>query len=86
MMTFHNLVNYVGAIPFRPFRIKMVSGKTLDIRHPEMIQIGVTTAIVYTWMDMEIEEPKERQKEISVVLIESIEHLEARTPHERTAN
>ncbi len=25
------------AVPFRPFRITMVNGKTYDVRHPEML-------------------------------------------------
>jgi hypothetical protein len=33
------LLSYVRADHFRPFRIKMLSGKTYDIRHPEMIRV-----------------------------------------------
>jgi len=75
MMTIGRLVNYVGAEPFRPFRIKMTSGETFEIRHPEMIQIGRTTATVFTWMSEDNEDPKEREREISILLIESIEPL-----------
>ncbi len=40
MMTFKKLGDYVTAEPFRPFRIKMASGQSFDIRHPEMILVG----------------------------------------------
>ena len=73
MMIFRNLVNYIGAEPFRPVRIKMTSGEVFEIRHPEMIAIGRTTAHVFTWMSEDDDDPKERGREISMFLIESIE-------------
>ncbi len=48
MMTFRNFGDYLGAEPFRPFRIKLASGSTYEIRHPEMILVGRTSARVYT--------------------------------------
>ncbi len=77
MKTFRQLVNYVAAEPFRPFRIRMASGDTLEIRHPEMIQVGRTTCRIFTWMNEENEDPREREREreISILLIESIEPL-----------
>ena len=77
MMTMQRIVNYVSAEPFRPFRIKMNSGDTFDIRHPEMIAVGRTTAHVFTWMSEEADDSKEREREISIMLIESIEPLKA---------
>ncbi len=47
MMTFKKLGDYVTAEPFRPFRIKMVSGQSFDIRHPEMILVGRSSVRVY---------------------------------------
>lgn len=79
MMTFRRLANYVGAEPFRPFRIKMTSGETFEIRHPEMIQIGRTTATVFTWMNEGNDDPQERERELSILLIEEIEPLPAVT-------
>jgi hypothetical protein len=84
MMTFRRLANYVGAEPFRSFRIKMTSGETFEIRHPEMIQIGRTTAMVFTWMNEDNDDPKQRERELSVLLIESIEPLQpATTPDQK---
>ncbi len=39
MMTPQTVLGYVKAEPFRPFRIHMASGKTFDVRHPEMIKV-----------------------------------------------
>ncbi len=75
MMTAKRIVNYMTAEPFRPFRINMASGKSYDIRHPEMIQIGRTTATVFTWLSENEEEAKEREQELSIILIESVEPL-----------
>ncbi|GIW97627.1 MAG: hypothetical protein KatS3mg111_0960 [Pirellulaceae bacterium] len=86
MMTFRRLVNYVGAEPFRPFRIKMTSGETFEIRHPEMIAIGRTTAHVFTWMNEDNEDPKEREREISILLIESIEPVKSQTTSDQSEN
>ena len=86
MMTFKRLVNYVGAEPFRPFRIKMTSGETFDIRHPEMIAIGKTTAHVFTWMSEDYDDPKEREREISILLIESIEPLQGAATRDPSEN
>ncbi len=48
MMTFRQVGEYVAAEPFRPFRIKMASGSTYEIRHPEMILVGRTSVRVLT--------------------------------------
>ncbi len=75
MMTTCRLVNYVAAEPFRPFRVRMASGARFDIRHPEMIQVGCTTATIFNAMDTD-EASREREREVSIILIESIEPLE----------
>lgn len=75
MMTFKNLARYIGAEPFRPFRIKMNSGDNYDIRHPEMIQAGRTTSTIFTWMNDD-QDPEEQMREISNLLIGSIEFLD----------
>lgn len=76
MMTRRNLFRYVDSEPFQPFRIKMTSGERFEIRHPEMIQVGRTTASVFMWMSEDAEQPREREREISILLIESIEPMQ----------
>ncbi len=86
MMTARRLVDYMTAEPFRSFRIKKTSGETLEIRHPEMIQVGRTTATVFQWMNDDEDAPGEREREISTLLIESIEPLKSPTPQDQTQN
>ena len=46
-MTHEEVFEYVDAAPFRPFRIQMASGRTLDIRHPEGIRVGENAVVVF---------------------------------------
>jgi len=82
MMTANRLVNYVTAEPFRPFRIKMTGGDAFEIRHPEMVQVGRTTATIFTWMSEHGGDQKEREREISIILIESIEPFRPTLPQD----
>jgi hypothetical protein len=77
MITYQKIGSYVTAEPFRPFRIQMASGRTFDIRHPEMVQVGRSTMTIFTFMSNEPEEAKERQVEVSLLLTESVEPLDA---------
>ncbi|MFN4259209.1 MAG: hypothetical protein ACK4RK_07910 [Gemmataceae bacterium] len=77
MMTNHRLLTYVNAEPFRPFRIHMASGRTYEIRHPEMIQVGRTTLTVFSWTTTNGKEAKEREQELSLLLVEAIEPPDA---------
>ena len=79
MMTFQRIAKLVGAEPFRPFRISMASGRVFEVRHPEMVQVGRTTITVFTYLSDDEEEAKQREHEISLLLIESIEPVEARS-------
>ena len=47
MMTARKVLEYVAAEPFHPFRVRMASGQSFDIRHPEMILIGRSRVRVY---------------------------------------
>ena len=81
MITFRRIGTYVAAEPFRPFRITTTSGRTFDIRHPEMIQVGRSTMTIFTHLDSASpdanDEPTERQIEISLLLTESAEPLDS---------
>ena len=76
MMTYQRIGNYVTAEPFRPFRISMASGRVFEIRHPEMVQVGRTTVTIFTFMSENPQETKDRQHEVSMLLIESVEPLD----------
>jgi len=79
MMTFQRVAKYISAEPFRPFRISMASGKVFEIRHPEMVQVGRTTMRIFTYLDDDEEQSKEREHEISLLLVESIEPLDLKS-------
>ncbi len=76
MMTFRKVVEYVSAEPFRPFRIKMASGQTFDVRHPEMILVGRTSVRVYSSGEQGSGNG-ERWHDVSLVLMETLEPIEA---------
>jgi hypothetical protein len=75
MMTARKVVEYVTAEPFRPFRIKMASGQSFEIRHPEMILVGRTSVRVYTSLDTD-SAAAERWHDVSLVLMDTLEPLE----------
>jgi hypothetical protein len=81
-ITFQRLARYVGAEPFRPFRIKMASGQAFEIRHPEMINVGRTTAYIFTFMSDEAEHSDQREHEVSLLLMESVEPLDVTSTQE----
>lgn len=82
MISFQRLAKYVGAEPFRPFRIRMASGQMFDIRHPEMIAVNRTFALIYTYLSDDPDLAKQREFQVSLLLMESIETLDAVTAQE----
>ena len=75
MMTPASILSYVRAEPFRPFRVHMASGKTFDVRHPEMIKVLKTNVLVFKSTGDSPEIPDEWES-VSLMLMESISHLE----------
>jgi hypothetical protein len=69
------VLTYVTAEPFRPFRIHMASGKTFDIRHPEMVRVDKTNLFVFTFVSDQPEVFDEWQS-VPLMLMESISDLE----------
>ncbi len=70
------LVATVFAEPFRPFRLHMASGRSFDVRHPEMIKVGRSSVTVYSAPQGDSDAP-ERWQEVSLMLLESVEPLDA---------
>ncbi len=71
----HDILNYLRAVPFRPIRIHMASGKSLDIRHPEMVRVGRNVLIIFTSVR---DDPDifDRWETVSLMLIENISFTE----------
>jgi len=76
MMRPHDIVTEIFAEPFRPFRIHLASGRTFDVRHPEVVQLGRSTLTLFTPM-VDIPDAEGPWYKISLTLIESIEPIPA---------
>jgi hypothetical protein len=59
--------------PFRRFRIVLNSGRTYEVRHPEMIQVLRT--VVYVFGGAVGDDDPPRYEVVSLVLIERLEVL-----------
>ncbi len=66
-------------VPFVPFRLCLNSGRTYEIRHPEMLRVGRSSVNIYSFVGAP-EDPYERMEMISLVLIERIEPIETAIP------
>ena len=74
-----DLLTWLRATPFVPFRIRLNSGRSFEIRHPEMLRVGRSSVNVYSFAG-EPADPYERMEMVSLVLIEAVEPLEAPRP------
>jgi len=70
---------WVRAVPFAPFRIRMNSGRTFDVRHPEMARVGRTHVFLFSF-EGDMAEIHERVEMIGLVLIESVSPIEVGRP------
>jgi len=75
MMTPVTVLGYVKAEPFRPFRIRMASGKTFDVRHPEMIKVLKSYVLVFKTSG-DAPEFLEEFESVSLMFAEDVSHLE----------
>lgn len=83
MMTPQTILGYVRAEPFRLFRIHMASGRSFDIRHPEMIKVLKSSVLVFKSTRESPEIPDEWES-VSLMLAESVSNLES--PIHRSTN
>ena len=76
MMTKQTIQGYVKAEPFRPFRLHLASGRTFEIRHPEMIKILQSTILVFKAAG-DSQDLTDEWETTSQMLMESVSHFEA---------
>ncbi len=76
MMSKQTIADYIKAEPFRAFRLHLVSGRTFDIRHPELIKVLQSTILVFKAAP-DSQDLSDEWDIVSLMLIESISHLEA---------
>ena len=74
MMTYRKLGEHVAAEPFRPFRIRMASGQSFEIRHPEMILVGRMSVRAHGVGDSD---QNEKWQDVSMMLMETVEPPDA---------
>ena len=72
------VLDFVTAEPFRPFRMHMASGRMFEVGHPEMVRVGRSSVTVHMRPEGE-SSTAERWREVSLMLLESIETQEAMT-------
>jgi hypothetical protein len=71
-----DLLTWLRSAPFRPFRMTLDSGRSYDIRHPEMVRVGRSYINIYSFAG-EPADPHEKMEMVSLLLIERVEPLEA---------
>jgi hypothetical protein len=72
-----DVLEWVRAEPFIPFRIRLNSGRIYTIKHPEMIRVGRSSMDIYFFTGPPAD-PYDRREMIGLSLIESIKPLELR--------
>ncbi len=75
-MRAEDILTWNRAVPFVPYRIRMNSGRTFDIRHPEMVRVSRSTVHIFSFVG-EPADPYERVEMIGLLLIESLEPIPA---------
>jgi hypothetical protein len=75
-MSSREVLGYVKAQPFRPFRILMNSGRKYEIRHPKMVRVGRDFLILFTFVS---DDPDvvDRWETVSLLLVEALSDLDA---------
>jgi len=71
MTTPQTVLGFIKAEPFRPFRFHMASGRTFDIRHPEMIKILKSNVLIFSSSNETSRFPDQFES-VSLMLAESI--------------
>jgi len=75
-MSSEEILRYTKAAPFLPFQIRMASGRTYDIRHPETVRVGKRDIIIFKPLRNR-PEVYDDWDTIGLLLIECISHIEA---------
>ncbi len=77
MITPQTVRDYLRAEPFRPFRLSAASGRTFDVRHPEMIKVLKSSVLVFKVNTESDSEFPDEYDHLSLMLTESISPIEA---------
>ena len=75
MLTAQNVLSYLKAPPFRPFRLHLPSGRTFDVRHPEMVRVTKNHLLLFTLVS-DNPDIYDSWEMVGLMLIESISFLD----------
>ncbi len=70
-----DILFWLKLVPFKPFRICLNSGRSYEIRHPEMVRVSRTTMIVF-WFAGDPQDLVEKMEMVGLILVEHIEPIE----------
>lgn len=76
MLSPQSVLGYVKAEPFRPFRLHLASGRTLEVRHPETIKVLKSSVLVFK-ANENASDLADEYDHLSLMLTDSISHLES---------
>lgn len=76
----NELNTWVRAVPFVPFRVLMNSGRTFEVRHPEVLRLGLRSMHFFTYSGVATD-IYEKVEMLSPLLVESVEPIDARQPN-----
>jgi hypothetical protein len=69
-----DILFWLQAQPFRPFRLTTVGGRSFEVRHPELLRLLRSSVIYFT--PSEIQGVADRAEMIGLLLIEHVEPLD----------
>ncbi len=72
-----DVLEYLRKAPFVPFRIHVTDGKIYEIRHPELVKVGMTKADIYFPKDDSPHAVVLRHETVALVHMVRMEPLEA---------
>lgn len=67
--------DYIQRQPFRPFQVRLASGRTYDVRHPEMVRLGSSWLLVFHYVGDAPDFP-DYWDTVSLMLIDSVTFLD----------
>jgi hypothetical protein len=74
-----DVVRYISARPFRPFRAHLTNGETIDVRHPELAWVTRSTMVVAIPSAQRPVGVIDDYVTIALLHINKIDHLPAQT-------
>lgn len=80
-----DMLEYLRKQPFVPFRIHLTDGTVYEIRHPELVKVGMTKADIYFPKDDAPHAVVLRRESITLVQITRLEPL-VQTPSPGNGN